>query len=185
MEKNKNWILGLSAVMGSAYCIYWLFHISSASASASNVWETIGVGIGIGLVAPHLICAFLAVVFNILGFAIGQKWLALTGGILYSLSGIFYIGYLPFVVVQATLSFIGFAELHKAQNSGADEQHVSTHYNSPVATGGMSLYAFIASTTFAIAISAAGIVAMMIWSWWGLVLVGAGIGVLTIIYNKV
>lgn len=50
---------------------------------------------------------------------------------------------------------------------------------------GMSLYAFLASTAFAIAISVTGIVAMMLWSWWGLVLVGVGIGVLTIIYNKV
>ena len=50
---------------------------------------------------------------------------------------------------------------------------------------GMSLYAFIASTTFAIAISVAGIVTMMLWPWRGLALVGAGIGVLTIIYNKV
>ena len=50
---------------------------------------------------------------------------------------------------------------------------------------GMSLYAFIASTTFAIAISVAGIVTMMLWSWWGLVLVGVGVGILTIVYNKV
>lgn len=50
---------------------------------------------------------------------------------------------------------------------------------------GMSLYAFIASTTFAIAISVAGIVTMMLWSWWGLALVGVGVGILTIVYNKV
>lgn len=50
---------------------------------------------------------------------------------------------------------------------------------------GMSLYAFVASTTFAIALSVAGIVAMMLWSWWGLALVGVGVGILTIIYNKV
>ena len=50
---------------------------------------------------------------------------------------------------------------------------------------GMSLYAFIASTTFAIAISVAGIVTMMLWSWRGLALVGVGVGILTIVYNKV
>ena len=66
-----------------------------------------------------------------------------------------------------------------------------TYSNGAVSVGqmgaytGMSLYAFLVSTAFAIAISVAGIVAMMLWSWWGLVLVGVGIGVLTIIYNKV
>ena len=66
-----------------------------------------------------------------------------------------------------------------------------TYSNGAVSVGqmeaytGMSLYAFLASMAFAIAISVAGIVAMMIWSWWGLVLVGVGIGALTIIYNKV
>ncbi|MDY3692969.1 MAG: DUF4236 domain-containing protein [Dysosmobacter sp.] len=50
---------------------------------------------------------------------------------------------------------------------------------------GMSLGAFVASTTFAIALSVAGIVTMMLWSWWGLALVGVGVGILTIIYNKV
>lgn len=50
---------------------------------------------------------------------------------------------------------------------------------------GMSLYAFIASTTFAIAIGVAGIVTMMLWSWWGLALAGVGVGILTIVYNKV
>ena len=50
---------------------------------------------------------------------------------------------------------------------------------------GMSLYAFIASTTFAIAISVAGIVTMMLWSWWGLALGGGGVGVLSIVYDKV
>ena len=49
---------------------------------------------------------------------------------------------------------------------------------------GMSLYAFIASTTFAIAISVAGIVTMMLWSWWGLALVGVGLVIFTILYNK-
>ena len=49
---------------------------------------------------------------------------------------------------------------------------------------GMSLYAFLASTAFAIAISVAGIVAMMLRSWWGLALVGVGVGILTIVYNK-
>ena len=72
-----------------------------------------------------------------------------------------------------------------------EHKECQTYSNGAVSAGqmgaytGMSLYAFLASTAFAIAISVAGIVAMMLWSWWGLVLVGVGIGVLTIIYNKV
>lgn len=52
-------------------------------------------------------------------------------------------------------------------------------------TGGMSFTAFIVSMAIAFAFSISGIVVMLKWSWWGLALVGAGIGVLTIIYNKV
>ena len=68
---------------------------------------------------------------------------------------------------------------HEAYSNGAVSVGQMEAYT------GMSLYAFLASMAFAIAISVAGIVAMMIWSWWGLVLVGVGIGALTIIYNKV
>lgn len=68
---------------------------------------------------------------------------------------------------------------HEAYSNGA------TSVGQMGAYTGMSLYAFLASTTFAIAISVAGIVAMMLWSWWGLALVGVGVGILAIVYNKV
>ena len=70
---------------------------------------------------------------------------------------------------------------HEAYSNGATSAGRMGDYNG----GGMSLYAFIASTTFAIAVSVAGIVTMMLWSWWGLALVGVGVGILTIVYNKV
>lgn len=50
---------------------------------------------------------------------------------------------------------------------------------------GMSLAAFATSMAIAIAFSIFGIIVMLKWSWWGLALVVAGIGVLAIIYSKV
>lgn len=92
----------------------------------------------------------------------------------YNAIGGFFLSWIWLIVVicKPTICAVGGQELRREDAPRVDY-------------GGMSLGAFLASTTFAIALSAAGIVTMMLWSWRGLALVGVGVGILTIIYNKV
>ena len=49
---------------------------------------------------------------------------------------------------------------------------------------GMSQLAFIATLTLALAVCAAGLFVLLKFSWWGLAIVGVGLVIFTILYNK-
>lgn len=62
---------------------------------------------------PHLIFTVLAVLFNALGLFLRKRGFALTGGILYTVALVLFPVYFMFVIVQAVLSYIGYAKLPK------------------------------------------------------------------------
>ena len=49
---------------------------------------------------------------------------------------------------------------------------------------GMSQLAFIATLTLALAVCAAGLFVLLKYSWWGLAIVGVGLVIFAILYNK-
>lgn len=59
----------------------------------------------------HLIFVVLALIFNILGWAMNHCWLAFTGGILYSLAAVIFLPHTLSISVEIILSFVGFAKL--------------------------------------------------------------------------
>lgn len=112
-KKKKSVLLLISAILGVAYAIYIVSYFASINASSVDTAEAIGAGIATVLTMPHMVCACLAAIFNILGWAMSHRGFALTGGILYAVAAALFPVYFMFVIVQAVLSFIGFAKLKK------------------------------------------------------------------------
>lgn len=102
----------ISLFIGIAYLIYSAFYWSTAL-SAVDGSLSIGSGIALLAVLPHLIFSAIAVLFNLLGFCTKNKWLALTDAILYTVSAVLFPLYSVFVVAEAVLSFVAFATMSK------------------------------------------------------------------------
>lgn len=108
--KRSNCLL-ISAIAGSLYsCLITWYCISTAAQIESTAYG-LGTAIGMGLIMPHVLCTLIAVIFNWVGFGTNKRWAALTGAILYSVAAVLMPLYTMFVVLELTLSFIGFAKL--------------------------------------------------------------------------
>lgn len=114
MEQKKSVLLLISAILGVAYAIYGAVYWSGVKSGGSTA-EAIGAGIAIAIVMPHLMCAMVAVAFNVLGWVMSHRGFALTGAILYTVAAVLFPVYAIFVIVQAVLSYIGFARLKKTE----------------------------------------------------------------------
>lgn len=108
--KGKNMFLVISFILGVCYCVY-LFVYFLGDMSSSDGMESAGAAIASVLVMPHLICTVLATLFNGLGCFLNKRGFALTGGILYIVAMVMMPIYFMFVIIQAILSFIGFAKM--------------------------------------------------------------------------
>ena len=123
-KKKRSVLLLISAIIGMLYILYSISYWSGANASAAGGAEAVGAGLATALVFPHLICTGLAVIFNILGWAMNHRAFALVGGILYAVAMFLFPMYFMFVIVEVILSFVGFAKLKKiiAANESISEQ---------------------------------------------------------------
>lgn len=113
-KKKKSVLLLISAILGVAYSLYSISYWVDANSGTTGA-EALGAGIATALVFPHLICLGLAVIFNILGWAMNHRGFTLTGAILYAVSMILFPMYFIFVIIEMILSFIGFARLKKIE----------------------------------------------------------------------
>lgn len=111
--KKYNMFLLISFILGIIYILYISWYLLSSSGTGTNDAENVGIGIAIVLAIPHLICTFIAVLFNGLGLFMNKRGFALTGAILYTVSCVLMPVWFMFVIVQAVLSYIGFAKLPK------------------------------------------------------------------------
>lgn len=111
-KKKINYCLLVSFVLGVAYSLYILTYFFTYK--TANEWESLGVGIAMYLLTPHIVCTALATIFNGLGLFLNKKGLALTGAILFSVAILLFPIYWMFVIIQALLSFIGFGLMCKA-----------------------------------------------------------------------
>lgn len=111
MKKKKSLCLLIAWILGLAYVLYLVSYFAGANTNTADTTEAIGAGLATMMVAPHMVVTLLAVIFNILGWAMNKRGFALTGGILYAVAMVLFIPYLVFVLVQMILSFVGFARL--------------------------------------------------------------------------
>lgn len=116
MKKRRSVLLLIAAILGVAYAIYIVVYFAGVNTSSSGAGEAIGAGIATVLVMPHMVCAVLAAIFNVLGWAMSSRPFALVGGILYAVAAALFPLYIMFVLIQMVLSFVGFAKLKKAKD---------------------------------------------------------------------
>jgi len=113
MMKKRSIALLISAIIGLIYGVYLVTYFAGLFDSSASTSETLGAGLATALVFPHMLSLWLAVLFNIIGWAINGRGFALTAGILYSVSALVFFIYAAFVVPSIIFSFVGFARLQK------------------------------------------------------------------------
>lgn len=111
MKTKKSKCLLISWILGVLYVLYLIGYIVNTNASMTETAEAIGAGIATVIIMPHLISTVLAVIFNILGWAMNKRGFALTGAILYTVALVLMPLYFMFVIIQMILSYVGFAKL--------------------------------------------------------------------------
>lgn len=117
--KKKSLCLLISAIIGIAYMIYGISYWSNLNATQTDASGAIGAGIATALVIPHMICAAIALIFNILAWAMDHRGFALTAGILYAVSIVLFFAYFMFVIIEMILCFVGYARLKKINQNNA------------------------------------------------------------------
>lgn len=121
MKTKKSKCLLISWILGVLYVLYLIGYIVNTNASMTETAEAIGVGIATVIIMPHLICTVLAVIFNVLGWAMNKRGFALTGAILYTVALVLMPLYFMFVIIQMILSYVGFAKLKTIIAANADQ----------------------------------------------------------------
>ena len=119
VKTRRNILLLISAIMGLLYAgglIIYFFGVAKQSlAPGATDFEEMGRQIGgalaTAMVTPHIVIVTIAAIFNILAWYLNKGWAALTAGILYLVGGVIFFIYLPYVLIQAILAFIGFSKV--------------------------------------------------------------------------
>lgn len=115
MKSKHSKALLISAILGALYSIYLICYFTGAIGSSEGA-EQAGAAIATALVTPHMVLVVLATIFNWVGYFTNKRGFALTGGILYSVSGVMFLIYIMFVIPSIVLSFVGYANLKKINN---------------------------------------------------------------------
>lgn len=129
-KKKRSVLLLISAIIGVLYILYSISYWTGANTGSGDAVEAVGAGLATALVMPHLICTGIAVLFNILGWAMNHRGFALTGAILYAVAIVLFFAYFMFVIVEMILSFVGFAKLktiNDQNNAAVQEQQTPTN----------------------------------------------------------
>ena len=87
-KKKKSVLLLISAILGVLYAIFIVTYFAGVGSGADGAAEAIGAGIATMLVMPHMICAVLAAIFNVLGWGMSSRGFYLTGANIYSVSAV-------------------------------------------------------------------------------------------------
>lgn len=109
--KNKSKLLLVSWVLTALYLIYLVIYFTNAGASSTDEIQQLGVGLAATIVYPHAILVFIALIFNVLAWAMNKRGFALTSGILYAVSIALMPIYFMFVIIQMILSFVAYAKM--------------------------------------------------------------------------
>lgn len=121
-KKKRSVLLLIAGIIGILYVIYSISYWGGAISGTEDAAEAIGAGIATVLVMPHLVCTGIAVIFNVLAWAMRSRPFALVSGILYAVAMVLFFMYFMFVIVEMILCFVAFARMKKAPEVKAVEQ---------------------------------------------------------------
>lgn len=119
VKTRRSVLLLISSIMGLIYAIVMIIYffgvakqsLAPGSTDFEEMGKQIGGAIAAALVTPHIVIVTIAAIFNILAWYLNKGWAALTAGILYLVGGVIFFIYLPYVLIQAVLAFIGFSKV--------------------------------------------------------------------------
>ena len=106
-------LLLLSCVAGALYFAYLAYMYMDGASAAANAsgWDALGTMIQQVLLLPHTVAVLCAVILNFFGFCLKDKGFGLSGAILYTVAIALFPLFFQFVIVEAILSYIGYALL--------------------------------------------------------------------------
>lgn len=113
MKTKRSVCFLISAILTTLYMVLMIFYFTSLYAASDSEIYTAGLMIGTTLVMPHLVVTGVALVLNWIGWALNQRWAALTCGILYAVSIVLMFTYFWGIIVQMVLCFVAFALMKK------------------------------------------------------------------------
>lgn len=114
-RKRRSKLALIALILGSLYLLYSAIYWGGSMSGDMTDAEFVGAGLATALVLPHIVLLLFAVVFNAIGYLTTVRGFILTAGILYAVSGIVFIIYFPFVIVQSILCFVSYARSKKKE----------------------------------------------------------------------
>ncbi|MBQ8025955.1 MAG: zinc ribbon domain-containing protein [Oscillospiraceae bacterium] len=113
-------LLLLSCVVGALYFAYlaYIYLDGASTAANSSGWDALGMMLQQVLLLPHTVAILCAVILNFFGFCLKDKGFGLSGAILYTVAIALFPLYFQFVIVEAVLSYIGYALLARPVRQG-------------------------------------------------------------------
>lgn len=119
-RRAKDKMLLISAVISTVWLIISFCIIRGAlsaapvgASEAEQLGYQIGTAMAAAMLVPFLVITAIGAIFNWCAWGTGKKGLALTAGILFSVSLIFGFSYALGVIPCVVLSFVGYARLKK------------------------------------------------------------------------
>ena len=111
-KQKRSKLLLVSWILSALYLLALIVYISTYDGASSGA-EQAGAALAFTLMFPHLVAVAVGLLFNILGWALHRRGLALTGGILYTVAMVLFPLYFFFVIIQVILSFVGYSKMKK------------------------------------------------------------------------
>ncbi len=104
---KKSILLLLSWMLTIGYLIVLFINFTNIGKGTET--SALAQGVVFVIMIPHLIVVLLALIFNILGWALKSRGFALTCAILYTVGMVFFPPFFYFLIIQMILSYVGFA----------------------------------------------------------------------------
>lgn len=116
MKKHKpNTLLLILSIIGNIYAGILLCDLINKLTTAENNLYGLGQILGTMITAPQVILTIIGVIFSWIGVSNGMSRNALVAGILYSVSVVFRITELLFVLPQMILCFVAYSQMSKTE----------------------------------------------------------------------
>jgi len=98
----------IATVLAIVYSVYLIGYSVTTASQASGDAESVGTGIALLLILPHLLLTALGAIFGVIAFFTRKAGLALTASIIYSVAAVAFILYAAFLIPSIVFGFIGF-----------------------------------------------------------------------------
>ncbi len=111
------------ALLGVAYAVYSVIYWSGAAeaVASEDISESLGAGIALAFVFPHMIVTVIGAIFAVIGFLTRSTGLTLTGAILFAAAALLFLLYAAFLLPSIILGFVGYSnqkKMNKAHKAG-------------------------------------------------------------------